>query len=182
MEAIIEYIMANYTWFLVGTIIILLAIIGSYADKTNFGQGKQKETKEKTKEELIKDLEGKTLNEAMGIPVEQNKEEDELPEQTPVIEETPVVEETPVAQLEETPIETETPVEPIDIEYNNLNQQFNEVVPEESIIDSNMLDEIDNLSLDKTQQIDVVDIPDVDDVDLPEIKNLKEADEDIWKF
>ena len=42
MKDILEYIMANYTWFLGGAIIILLAIIGSYADKTNFGQGKEK--------------------------------------------------------------------------------------------------------------------------------------------
>ena len=40
MSTIIEYIVSNYTWFLIGAIIILLAIIGSYADKTNFGQGK----------------------------------------------------------------------------------------------------------------------------------------------
>ena len=40
MTKILEYIVSNYTWFLFGAIIILLAIIGSYADKTNFGQGK----------------------------------------------------------------------------------------------------------------------------------------------
>ena len=49
MKDILEFIVANYIWFLGGTIIILLAIIGSYADKTNFGQGK--ESKESKKEE-----------------------------------------------------------------------------------------------------------------------------------
>ena len=43
MESILEYIMLNYTWFLGGSIVIILAIIGSYADKTNFGQGNKKE-------------------------------------------------------------------------------------------------------------------------------------------
>ena len=43
MINILEYINENYTLFLGGAIIILLAIIGSYADKTNFGQGKTKE-------------------------------------------------------------------------------------------------------------------------------------------
>ena len=44
MQTILEYIMLNYTWILAGSIIILLAVIGYYADKTNFGQGKTKET------------------------------------------------------------------------------------------------------------------------------------------
>ena len=40
MQSIMEYILANYAWILFFSIIILLAIIGYYADKTNFGQGK----------------------------------------------------------------------------------------------------------------------------------------------
>jgi len=48
MAEIIEYVTQNYIWFLGGMIVILLAIIGSYADKTNFGQKKIKSKKEKT--------------------------------------------------------------------------------------------------------------------------------------
>ena len=43
---ILEYILANYTWFLIGIVLILLAIIGYHADKTNFGQGKKENSKE----------------------------------------------------------------------------------------------------------------------------------------
>ena len=179
MDEIIEYIMANYTLLLAGAIIILLAIIGSYADKTNFGQGKQKETKEKTKDELIKDLDGKTLNEALGQPVNENVSEEVSPVQNSLENNAPL-ENPSIEQPQE--VEPQIPVDPIDIEYNNLDQQFNEVLPKESVIDNNILDEIDNLSLDKTQQLNVVDIPDVDDVELPEIKDLRQEDEDIWKF
>lgn len=40
MNQILEYISQNYVWFLGIAILIVLAIIGYYADKTNFGQGK----------------------------------------------------------------------------------------------------------------------------------------------
>ena len=45
MNVMLEYILSNYTWILFGLIIILLAIIGWYADKTNFGLGKTVEDK-----------------------------------------------------------------------------------------------------------------------------------------
>lgn len=40
MAEVIGYIVSNYTWILIGSILILLAFIGKYADETNFGQGK----------------------------------------------------------------------------------------------------------------------------------------------
>lgn len=46
MTQILEYIMQHYTLFLGGAILILLAIIGYYADKTNFGQGKSNNLEE----------------------------------------------------------------------------------------------------------------------------------------
>ena len=49
MTKILEYITLNYTWFLGGAILILLAIIGYYADKTNFGQGKPKKDDDNNK-------------------------------------------------------------------------------------------------------------------------------------
>ena len=140
MEEIIEYILANYTLFLAGTIIILLAIIGSYADKTNFGQGKKEEPKEKTKEELIKEnLEGKTLNEAIGQPINQ---ENNSNESQPIEE---LNNNKLIKQSESQPIEDTVALEePEDIQYKNLEQQFNEILPEKDIIDNDILDEVSN--------------------------------------
>jgi len=56
MIEILEYIMAHYTWFLGGAILILLAIIGYYADKTNFGQGQNVENKENKKQTNIENV------------------------------------------------------------------------------------------------------------------------------
>ena len=44
---VLEFLSSNYLWFLVGAIVILLAIIGYVADKTNFGQGKNDESNKK---------------------------------------------------------------------------------------------------------------------------------------
>lgn len=57
MIQILEYISQHYTWFLGGAILILLAIIGYYADKTNFGQGKNSDFKENNNLEQISDNE-----------------------------------------------------------------------------------------------------------------------------
>lgn len=53
MTHVLEYIMQHYTLFLGGIILILLAIIGYYADKTNFGQGKKSETKKETNDNYV---------------------------------------------------------------------------------------------------------------------------------
>ena len=60
MTQMLEYIMQNYALFLGGAILILLAIIGYYADKTNFGQGKNVQNKEDS--EKITDIKNLRLS------------------------------------------------------------------------------------------------------------------------
>ena len=52
MSQIIEYIVQHYIWIIICIVLILLAIIGYYADKTNFGQGKKEKNK---KNDLLED-------------------------------------------------------------------------------------------------------------------------------
>lgn len=42
MDKIIEFIISNYVWFIVIAVIIIMAIIGYIADKTEFGKNKEK--------------------------------------------------------------------------------------------------------------------------------------------
>lgn len=50
-----EFITDNYIWFIVGGVVILMAIIGYFADKTDFGRTKDKEDKPKpAKKEKVK--------------------------------------------------------------------------------------------------------------------------------
>ena len=162
MSEILEYILANYTWILGVTIIILLAIIGNYADKTDFGQ--KKEINEKNHNQEIDNLPEETL-----------QKKPENIENKPGKEEVATEQKTTKDNLEDGENKFED-------KFEELNQEVEEFLPKKNLIDNDLLDEIDNLSLDKTQKIKLDDIPDLDDVELPKIKNLKSNDEDIWKF
>ena len=192
MKSVLEYIMLNYTWFLVGAIIILLAIIGSYADKTNFGQGKQKEEKD---EDSIKDnIDKKALeNKRMEDMIEVSKHDAPVSEKTISVTSMPLdtnVQSQNTVSLNNNGISQN--IESINTEikalenseekFEKFEKEFNELLPKKEIINDELLDEIDNLSLDKTQKIDLSDIPDLDDVELPKIKSLQPEEEDIWKF
>lgn len=193
MRAILEYITMNYTWFLGTAIIILLAIIGSYADKTNFGQGKTKEKKEETP-----NLEEEVNNESLKQLIE--KEEPEIAKEKDEQLNSDNSDETTskegqivfnkIGNIKEgdnlVVVKVEKPTENkkanFEEAFAKFDQEFDAIVPKKDIIDEELLDEIDNLSLDKTQKLKLTDIPDLDDLDLPKIKSLDPVDEDIWKF
>lgn len=172
MKTFLEYIMLNYTWFLGGAIIILLAIIGSYADKTNFGQGKTKEDESEKLREL---------------QLEKLKLQQQLEQAQRVQEETPVVQNQVEEKKEETiviqqPKKEEPSLESYEEKYAKFDKAFDALLPKKGFDDGDLLDEIESISLDRTQKIDITEIPDLDDVDLPKIKSLDPVDEDIWKF
>lgn len=205
MEKVLEYISLNYTWFLFGAIIILLAIIGRYADKTNFGQGKVKE--EKSKEENI-DLQDITLKEYIDQNKETRKEElkEEIKDSNIVVEnnlnQNNVVLQNNLNQqnVNDSHLQNQNVIDfnikdlnnSMDLKseqnkifeesFEKLDEEFDLILPKKQVMDTDLLEDIDNLSLDNTQKISITDIPDLDDVDLPEIKKLKPEKEDIWKF
>lgn len=215
MTEILEYITANYTWFLGGAIIILLAIIGSYADKTNFGQGKR--SIEKPEEPEMSKLENKRLNELIGNNSEKNNYNNDIDKFKNVNEvinignntiNEPLQSELSNNKIIESEIQNsvsgefnkadiisknQEKVEDLynDIEdnddsfeesYSKLDEEFNAILPKKEIIEDDLLEEIDNLSLDKTQKFNLNDIPDLDDVELPEINKIKKSEQNIWKF
>lgn len=211
MEKFIEYITLNYTWFLGGSIIILLAVIGYYADKTNFGQGKPKEREKENKPEGEKLDASKRLNDLFPQKGDKDNQKLEVNNNQNLNVQQPNI----VSQMNFDPM-TGQPINQTSIDVNQSNQfinsnnnlntpivedsfddigtlktseenfqkfdkEFNELLPKKEIIDDELLDEINNLSLDKTQKIELSDIPDLDDVELPKIKSLTE-EEDIWNF
>lgn len=87
---VMQFIMDNYIWFAVGGIVIIMAIIGYFADKTDFGRNKEekppkvkkekKPKKEKKVEEPQKiEVDAKGINELtqsmIETPTEETKEE-----------------------------------------------------------------------------------------------------------
>ena len=191
MKEIIEYIMVNYTWFLGGLIIILLAIIGYYAEKTNFGQPK---TNKQKSENINVDnkLEGKLLSDLVnGEQPIQNESNNQILETQQNIGNVDQNLESLYEQqndsVEEVKTESETKILEDqnldkDNKFEDFDKEFNEVLPEKSLLDEELLNDIDNLTFDKPQKINVDVDQNFDDVELPKIKTFEPETNDVWKF
>lgn len=235
MLDLFKYILANYTWLLIATILTLLAIIGYFAEKTNFGQGKQddnldEENKEdKTITQKIEDEENKqmlssniqqpnnlennnvnnnsinnnvsTLNAQPTQPIVnpnlstlQNVEVKQNVENTnkvngdntlnTVVPNINTLDSNVNKEVNNSTVVVSENTSSIlnDKQFDKFEKEFDSVLPKKKVIDSDLLEDIDELSLDKTQKFKLTEIPDLDDVDLPKIKDLKSTDTDIWKF
>ncbi|MDO4963161.1 MAG: hypothetical protein Q4E75_03595 [bacterium] len=66
--------------------------------------------------------------------------------------------------------------------YENLDKQLDELLPRKGIVETDILDSIDDMSLEKTQKFNFDSLGDLGNIELPSIKNLKKYDEDIWKL
>lgn len=185
MINILEYINENYTLFLGGAIIILLAIIGSYADKTNFGQGKTKEDKDNNKKENEIDLSNKKLGDLFD---DISKSEPQENNSNSVKDEKVTIDElsTPIEDVLNHNIpdslKHSEPEKKEKETANKFDQEFKQIIPDKNLINGDLLSDIDSMTLDSKKELTSLDIPDLDDVDLPEIKNIKETDDDIWKL
>lgn len=224
MNGLLDFFANNYIWFIVGIVVIILALIGRYADKTNFGQNKDdnliednktktaptESTQENTDDEVAKEnsfdiIENRKLEEESTVynmdDINKSSKNDseyvyydsnqvskpetiysinsnnnkkiEVPNNNFEIEKV----EEPILEVKEQPKKKD-----FEETYQKLDNEINSLLPKKDFLDGELLEDIDDLSLDKTQKIDISDIPDLDDVDLPKIKDLKDDTEDIWKF
>lgn len=244
MTEIIGFIVSNYVWFLIGSIIILLAIIGSYADKTNFGQGKSDDNlKEGNKiiEQNSNVLSKDEINKKFTMNLSNNNVDDMNSQNFMVNNSTnPAVQNNSESiniqqgndlknnlndqilinkKNEDNNISSQTTSENImsnlSVPENNLkldsenikdslldvsekevnknfkknsemlfdkfDKEFDAIVPKKEIIDDNLLEDINSLSLDKKQDFSFNSIPNLKEVNLPKISELKKED-NIWKF
>lgn len=185
MSDVIQYLINNYIWILSIIIIILLAIIGYFADKIKLGQTTTEKTttKEKLKNERMSDL--------LTTESKEEKVEDALEEFQQVNEEIsdPTIEK----------LETNNTVEIIDSkddevieekaetlnekksEEIDIDEVFNEVIPVKSLMDTDFITDIENLTIDSKRN-KTTEIPDLDDIELPKIESLSSEQEDIWRF
>lgn len=234
MTQVLEYITQNYTLFLFGAIIILLAVIGYYAEKTNFGQGKADKTKDdktvnkevdlnntglmditnemenKIESNIQNKTEGLVENEGniiLNVNPEQNLTNDDatnletdLTENNknvtepheekkeavnPIIDaihkELNLVSNDNIFNVEEIK-EKETKSKKREEEFNKFSDEFDALLPEKEIISDDLLSEIDDLELGKTQKFNLKDFKRFDNIKLPRISDTVTEDQDIWKF
>lgn len=215
--AVVNFVMKYYIWFLIGIILILLAIIGAYADKTNFGQGKKDETDKK--ENTDNTLKNVKLGEVVGQNSSSvNKDALNVPESEPhkLESEGSAGDQTSIQQnnIENTKSETiennsnnaisvekteikENKSNPtlngvsnisssslnIEDKLNKLNEEINDILPEKELIDSSLLEDVGDMSLDYKEKnvFDEKNDFNFDDLKLPEIKKPKKEIEDVWK-
>lgn len=124
-------------------------------------------------EEPTKEIETPIVEESIAT---EEAEESAQTIESPVIEEPKELENT-IEQPKEEPEKVDS--------FEQYEEEINELLPEKDIMSiqaDDLLTDINNLSLDKTQKLNLSDIPDLDDVDLPRIKKLQKEDEDIWNI
>ncbi len=177
----LDFVTDNYVWFLVGGIILLMTLIGYFAEKTQFGK-KTNNKKEKTVEKTtsVKPV-------VVPSPQEQSEEvlfESELPKPDAEPE---TVEEEPMEDLDS--IEIQEPTQTMD----DWNTEAEEVNAEENTSDEEIPEEL-YAGLDGTPNTYKESKKTEDlDMDLPNIDDLKtdidgastddaNADDDIWRF
>ena len=193
-----DFIVDNYVWFIVVGIIILMAVIGYIADKTDFGRkGKTEKVVEKKKEKPKKEkkpqptkieVDAKGINELSQDVAEKNFNNSDNPVEPPVnsdeVSLPPIDDSEPVVDQQFTapmaneavdqslfaPLTEETTENKVDQVVEN--NQVNEVINEEP-------QNGENNQVDELQNINPTTLPETNE----ENKNEPVAeDEDIWKF
>ena len=107
MEQVINFIQTNYIWFIIGLIVIVMTVIGYFAEKSGFSFG---EAKKNTKEDLD-EANGKTQEKSVELAdinkegiadmIKDNNEDKVIPNYDQAIIEQPVIEQPIVEEPEE---------------------------------------------------------------------------------
>ena len=118
MDLIIEFVTENFIWIIVGGIVILMAIVGYVADKTDFGRNKIEKQPKPEKEKKVKEK-----KETEKISVIEENVNDVVNNETVNNEEV----------LSEQPIELSNEVELNNIELQNEVEPLNQMDQNEQI-------------------------------------------------
>ena len=142
-----DFLIDNYLWFIIGGIVIIMIIIGYFAEKTNFGKKplREKNAKEENKEVVVEtpaeeinisEIENKGINDILGQSTEEELTSDvnldDFENDSDILEET-VVEETPAEEI----TNEELPEEDLNVPFGDA-----EVKPIEENIETPEVPEI----------------------------------------
>ena len=192
-----EFILDNYIWFIVGGIIILMAVIGYFAEKTDFGRSKKVEaeteipkekSKEKPKEKPKKEKKSKKEN------AEEKQEKIEIDNKG--------INDLVQSELVTDNLTVENPEEPLtDVNVSDTNENVDqslfapledftakdttEEVQEQPVVIDELINEPkdsdEKLGNDDLKPIDSTPLADVSSSNDNEEKNVSD-DDDVWKF
>ena len=153
-----EFVMNNIMWFIFAGIILLMTMIGYYAEKTDFGRNVDDDNKKSKKEKKSKD---NKKEEPAGIPVLENIEVEKNTGNNSVIENT-------------NPLDEEV----TNIENNNLNnvslETVNEINEENNNTDTVTNDNQEVTKLENSQKEDIISEPLIEEVVTDIVEEKKE--------
>lgn len=183
MGEFLDFVSNNYVWFVVGGIILLMAIIGFIAEKTDFGKKPLKEKKVNKKEKEEKAKEPEVVKEPEdNVEKENNSEEldtidfdikDNSEDTAKTEKEENVVEDLETTDKISDPVLVNTNTEDLSIPFgDNDNNNIQEDTDEKST---------------SYEDVKPVEEPSLEDdkLPLPEIDKLDDnddEDDDVWKF
>ena len=199
-----DFIMDNYVWFIVIGVFVLMAIIGYFADKTDFGRktkveksdkvekvDKKKNKKEKNKKVTKIEIDAKGIDElSKDVANKKNKKSEVNDIIDNVNLEQPL--EQPLTDVQDMPLPTANETvdqslfaplsdQPSEVIDNTVNNET--VVSEENTNDINTINEVVNDEPESQPE----DLKNIEPATLPDIEDKKKdekvaEEEDIWKF
>ena len=193
MTEIFEFILSNYVWILVIVLLILLAIIGSVAEKSVFGDSnktnelddreqknevvfsdkkigdvfKQNDTIDSPTQAEMKTTSDASYNNNINFSIDNNNLSKE---QT-----------STVADDIKTNLNGERLLSNLEEKLKTLDNEINGVLPKKQLIEDNVLEDIDDLSIDFNNKLNKKDNVDLTNIDLPDVRNTKVSKKNIWR-
>lgn len=195
-----DFITENYIWFIVGGVVVLMAIIGYIADKTDFGRkgktekivDKKKKKNKETKPTKI-EVDAKGINELSQDVAEKNFKNSEN-EVNNDVSFTPPLTDNVQPTVNDQQFTTPTANETVDQSlFVPLTEQSDQAVNNDtttndnSVVRNNTVSEIVSEEPQNSEDNQVEELQNINPTNLPETTDKKEnevvsEDEDIWKF
>lgn len=152
-----DFVINNYLWFIIGAVVLLMIIIGYFAEKTNFGKIPLNSRKDK-KEKNVEEGDAPTDSEAETIPMNQIGIADAV-----------------------------APEEPINVSLEPTESKPTEVMPEEDLNvpfgDAKVEEPKEEVKSTPEVAEELPDIPEVPEAKKDEDTGMSdESEDDVWKF
>lgn len=158
-----DFIIENYVWFIVAFVVIVMAIIGYFADKTDFGRKIEKKEKKQNnkKNEKIK-VEAKGINELTQNIAESNKDVASTNQDENVVN---------IDQIKE-----QEKLDPMPIDNENIDQSL--FAP---LTDTTSKEQI-NDAVNSSVELKNIEPTNINNEGINNNEKNVSEDEDIWKF
>ena len=191
---IMNFINEHYLKLVIGLVLVLMAIIGYYAEKTNFGNKLKKENKKENKVDIdnigLNDFvesnsditsinqTNEIVQDSGNLPSQENINENNINGYNENFQSKETLTE------EQTLMKNNVVLDDVNVE-TNLDDEFKKVFPTEESMDYDLMVDINNMHIEPLESVDISNNNAYaklsSNIDLPEINDF-ESSGDVWKF